>query len=183
MDYSGKLLIAAPALLDPNFRETVVLLVQGSDEDNVLGLVLNRISDKPIRELWETIFHQNCAASGKLYLGGPVFGPVFAIHTKETLYDSEIIPGVYFTASKETMDELVNDTETQFRLFVGSAGWGEGQLSREIQEGSWYLAEAAKQIVFTDETSIWQKLIEQIGRSIISELLHDNNLPDDPLLN
>ncbi|GHT27254.1 UPF0301 protein [Planctomycetales bacterium] len=183
MNYSGKLLIATPALLDPNFRETVILLVQGSDEDGVLGLILNRISDKPIRELWETVFHQNCAVEGKLHLGGPVFGPVFAVHSNSSLYDAEIIPGVYFAASKETMDELVNDMENQFRLFVGNAGWGEGQLAREILEGSWYLAEATQQIIFADETSIWQELIEQVGHSIISEVLHNKNLPDDPLLN
>ncbi|MCL2743744.1 MAG: YqgE/AlgH family protein, partial [Planctomycetaceae bacterium] len=107
----------------------------------------------------------------------------FAIHSDEALYVMEISPGVYFSSAKETMDELVNNSKTQFRLFVGNAGWGEGQLAREIQEGSWYLAEATQQIVFADETSIWQELIEHVGRSIICDVLHTSNLPDDPLLN
>lgn len=187
MDYTGKLLIATPALLDPNFSRTVVLLVQGTDEDGVLGLVLNRISDKPIRELWESIFHQSCATDSKLHLGGPVFGPLFAVHSNEKLHTEspglEIVPGVYFASTKETLDSLVDDTQHDFRFFVGNAGWGAGQLAREIMEGSWYLAEASPELVFADETEIWCQMIEGIGLTILGEMLHTDNIPNDPSLN
>lgn len=183
MNYTGKLLIATPSLLDPNFRQSVVLLVQGSDEDGVLGLVLNRVSDKPIRELWESVFHQSCATDACLHLGGPVFGPLFALHTSREMDDLEIVPGLYFATTKETLDRLVDDVYGDFRFFVGNAGWGEGQLAREIKEGSWYLAEATPELIFSDETEIWRNLIEEIGRSILGEILHTDRIPDDPSLN
>lgn len=183
MDYAGKLLIASPSLLDPNFRHSVVLLVQGTDEDGVLGLVLNRVSDKPIRELWESVFHQHCLTDSCLHLGGPVFGPLFALHGLRELRDFEVVPGVYFATTKETLDQLVETEESDFRFFVGNAGWGAGQLAQEIHEGCWYLAEATSELVFADETDIWRRLIEEIGRTILCEVLHTDLVPEDPSVN
>lgn len=183
MNYSGKLLIATPSLLDPNFCQSVVLLIQGTDEDGVLGLVLNRVSDKPIRELWESVFHQNCATEACLHLGGPVFGPLFALHTCGEWNDIEIVPGVYFATTKETLDRLVDDESGDFRFFVGNAGWGRGQLTDELRAGAWYLAEASVESVFADETEIWRRLIGEIGRNILGEMLHTDHIPDDPGLN
>lgn len=185
MDYTGKLLVATPALGDPNFSQTVVLLVQGSDEEGVLGLVLNRVSDKPIRELWKSVFSRDCKTDNLLHLGGPVFGPVFAVHSKSfaTLPCFEIVPGVFFASTRETLEVLADETEVDFRFFVGNAGWEAGQLAREIDEGAWYLVEATRELVFADETEIWCRLIENVGRSILGEMLHTDKLPDDPSLN
>lgn len=183
MNYAGKLLIATHALSDPNFRQTVVLLVQGSDEDGVLGLVLNRVSDNPIRELWESVFQQTCATDAYLHSGGPVFGPLFALHRSEELNGMEIVPGLYFSTAKKTLDRLIENTHGDFRFFIGNAGWGSGQLAREIEEGAWYLAEATPDLVFYDETELWKILIEEIGRTVLGEIFHTDKFPDDPSLN
>ncbi|MDR2757191.1 MAG: YqgE/AlgH family protein [Planctomycetaceae bacterium] len=183
MDYSGKLLIASPSLTDPNFRQTIILLIQGNDEDGVVGLILNRISDNSIREIWKSMFSLDCAADLLLYVGGPVFRPLMALHTQEHLNGVEVIPGVYFTNIQQDLKRLVTDENDHLRFFVGTAGWSEGQLLHEIIEGIWYLAEATHELIFSKDAELWQHLIEAIGQNLLSEMLHTNNFPKDPTLN
>ena len=183
MDYTGKLLIATHSLYDSNFRQTVVLVIHGNDEDGVFGVVLNRATGKPIKELWENVFHESCATERVLYLGGPVSGPLVALHSCEELSELEIVPGVHFTRNKADLDELTTDANGPFRFFVGNSGWGEGQLAMEIKEGAWYVVEATRELVFFDDTEIWSKMIEQVGRSMLGEILHTDRLPDDPGVN
>jgi putative transcriptional regulator len=183
MDYTGKMLIATPSLLDENFCRSVVLLLRGNDDDGVLGLVLNRESNKKINELWQTIFEESCQTTANLHIGGPVPGPLIALHTNAALGDVEVLPGVRCATSREALEALATGKAVPFRFFVGNAGWGSGQLAKEINEGAWYLAETNKEVVFADETEIWQQLVGLVGRSILSEILHTDSLPDDPGLN
>ncbi|MDR2117642.1 MAG: YqgE/AlgH family protein [Planctomycetaceae bacterium] len=183
MNYSGKLLIASPSLTDPNFRQTVVFLIQGYNDDGVAGLILNRISDNPIRKIWKSVFHQDCVTDSLLYFGGPVFKPLTALHTKEQLNGFEVIPGVYFTSIPQDLKQLVKDSNNYCRFFVGIAGWDETQLLQEIVAGAWYLAEATRELVFNDDPEIWHHLIEAIGQNFLSEILHTNKFPNDPTLN
>jgi putative transcriptional regulator len=183
MNYSGKLLIASPSLTDPNFRRTVVFLVQDNDEDGVIGLILNHLSNSPIREIWKPVFHQDCATDSLLYFGGPVFTPLTALHTNEKFNDLEVISGVYFTSVQKDLKQLVKDENYDFRFFVGNAGWSKGQLLREISEGIWYLAEATRELIFSETPELWRSLIESIGQDILSEMLHTDKFPDDPTVN
>ena len=183
MDYAGKLLIATPSLLDENFRQSVVLLLRGSDDDGVLGLVLNRESNKKIDELWQTIFDEPCKTTANLHIGGPVPGPLMALHTNVELGDFEALPGIYCSTSREALETLAEGESTPFRFFVGNAGWGAGQLAREVHEGAWYIAEAAGEIIFAEETEVWQKLVALVGRSVLCEMMSADALPDDPNLN
>ena len=183
MDYSGKLLIATPSLGDANFCQSVVLLLRGNDVDGVLGLVLNRESHKKISELWESIFQESCKTTSNLHLGGPVSGPLMALHTNADLGEFEVVPGVYCSTSREALEVLAEGESTPFRFFVGNAGWGGGQLARELHEGAWYFAEAVKEVVFADETEVWQKLVGMVGHSILREIIPADSLPNDPNLN
>ena len=183
MNYAGKLLVATHSLYDSNFSRTVVFVIHGSDEEGVFGVVLNRATGKPIHELWGDVFHEHCATKEMLYLGGPVSGPLIALHCCEALSELEIVPGVYFTRNKAGLDELITDKYGPFRFFVGNSGWGEDQLAMEIREGAWHVIEGTKELVFGDDTEIWTKMIEQVGRSMLGEILHANQLPSDPGLN
>ena len=183
MDYAGKLLIATPSLLDENFRQSVVLLLRGSDEDGVLGLVLNRESNKKISELWQTIFDEPCKTAANLHVGGPVPGPLMALHTNAGIGDFEVLPDVYCSTSREALETLADGKSSPFRFFVGNSGWGTGQLAREVHEGAWYIAEAAEEIIFADETEVWPRLVVLVGRSVLSEIISIDALPDDPNLN
>ena len=106
--YRGHLLVAAPELLDPNFRQTVVLIVEHG-EQGTLGLVLTRPTDTTVKDLWEQIGtgDEQCTSDRPLYVGGPVEGPLMALHTHESLVDATVLPGVYFSVQKDNLTELV----------------------------------------------------------------------------
>ena len=181
-DYKSQLLIASPALADPNFRQTVVLVLSGNDEET-FGIVLNRQSDKRISEVWESIFERPCDTKQLLYLGGPVFGPLIALHTTESVADAEVMPGLYFSTQKESIEALIVEKQHPFRLYVGGAGWGKKQLKEEIQQGAWLVIPATIKDAFDDPTEIWKKTLDRAGRGVLSSILHRPTLPEDPMVN
>src|SRR5688572_10558721 len=93
----GRLLVASPKLRDPNFARSVVLLIRHGD-DGALGLILNRPLETSFRELWSNVSETPCKHKGSLYLGGPVKGPLMAIHRRKSLSEFEVIGGVHFCA-------------------------------------------------------------------------------------
>ena len=182
MSYSSKLLVASPALADPNFRQTVVLILSGDDEET-FGIILNRQSDKQIAEIWDQVFEVPCRTKQRIHLGGPVFGPFIALHTTEAFADAEVLPGLYFSTQKESIEAVVDDERHPFRLYVGGAGWGKKQLKTEIQQGAWFLVPATIGDAFDDPTELWKRALERAGRHALSSILHQKMLPEDPTLN
>ncbi|MFI5047093.1 MAG: YqgE/AlgH family protein, partial [Acidimicrobiia bacterium] len=65
-----RLLVAAPTLLDPNFRRTVVFIVEHT-RDGALGVVLNRPSRSEVAELFPS-WAERAAHPGFVFVGGPV---------------------------------------------------------------------------------------------------------------
>lgn len=181
MDYTGQFLIASPHLMDPNFRQTVVLMVQG-DDDGTLGLILNRESDKRIGELWEAIFQHDCKTNEMLRVGGPVFGPLMALHTQRHLAELEIMPGLYFSTDKDHLERLIEENLEPFHFFVGNAGWGKKQLAGEIEQGAWFLHPASLELIFGDTTDLWKQTLHLAGREILGSMVHVS-LPEDPTNN
>jgi len=179
---TGQLLIATPALTDPNFRQTVVLLVQDASE-GAIGLILNRPSDKSVRHLWESIFHTEIAADQPLNLGGPVFGPLMMLHTRQELADLTIGGGLYFSTQKDYIERIVNGDVQPYKLFLGHSGWGEGQLRSEINEGAWLHLPAHREIVFSDDSELWQKLLQHAAQLSLLRVLNTDTLPGDPAVN
>jgi len=182
MSYSSNLLIASPALADPNFRQSVVLILSGNDEET-FGVILNRQSEKRIAEIWDQVFETPCRTKQLIHLGGPVFGPLIALHTSKDLADAEVFPGLYFSTQKESIEAVVDEKQHSFRLYVGGAGWGKKQLKTEIQQGAWYLLPATITDVFDDPTEMWKKTLDRAGRGMLSAILHQKVLPEDPTWN
>ncbi len=79
----GYFLIASPHLSDTNFRRSVVLLLKHSDE-GAFGLVLNRPTDSLLSEVWELISESPCKLGEAIHIGGPVGGPLMALHSNKT---------------------------------------------------------------------------------------------------
>ena len=181
-EYNAKILVAAPMLGDPNFRQSVVLMLNGTDED-AFGVIINRKSDKPISEVWETIFGQPCEINQMIYLGGPVFGPLIAVHTQKDVADAEIMPGLYFSTQKEALENLIESKRMPFRLYIGGSGWGKGQLADEIEKGAWYMMPANAIDVFDDPTEIWKKSLDKAGRIFLQAMIGRITLPEDPICN
>jgi putative transcriptional regulator len=178
----GQLLIASPHLLDPNFIKTVVLLIQHSDQ-GALGVVLNRPTSKKLKELWKEVGSAPCTSEQRVCLGGPVSGPLMAIHTNQSLAEVEILPGVFFAARREHLDGLVLRPADPLKVFFGHAGWGPGQLDNEVKAGGWLVVPATTEYVFYNGEDLWERASKQAARSSLRSMLKLKHFPEDPSMN
>ncbi len=176
---AGKLLVASPALLDPNFERTVVLLVEHGPE-GALGVVLNRPSTAdyidPIRG-WEP-FAEDPAV---LFIGGPVQpDAVFGLARSRTPSTPVAIDS--FLGPLGVLDLDADDTTgiAGVRLFVGYSGWAPDQLEMEIAEGAWFVVDAEPGDAFTAEPDgLWRQVLGRQGGGL--GMLR--TFPDDPSMN
>ena len=178
----GHLLVASPQLADPNFARALVLLIQHNQE-GAFGVVLNHPLDKSIQELWREVGSAPCHTRQPVYLGGPVPGPLVALHTKPSLAEVEPAPGVYFAAKKMHLDQLVLDEEPAYKIFIGHSGWGAGQLESEIHQGAWRSTPATIEHVFSTDDSLWETVFRELGQTLLKSMLHMKDLPPDPTVN
>jgi putative transcriptional regulator len=177
----GQLLLASPQLQDPNFVRTVVLLVEHND-NGALGLVINRPTGKTVQELWKQVGEATCDSQQPVHLGGPVQGPIMAVHTIDGLADLPVIEGVYFSVKEQNLDQVVRSNE-QFKVFYGHSGWGPGQLESEIEQGAWRTIPAKLDDVFDATDDLWQRLMQKVVAGILPEMLGIRHVPPDPSLN
>jgi putative transcriptional regulator len=178
----GHFLVASSHLADPNFVRKVILLVHHSDQ-GAFGVILNQPAENSIEELWEKAGQGPCECKQPFYVGGPVSGPVMAIHGDPDLAEMTVAPGVYFAAHREHLDELLRQSEHPFRIFINHSGWGGGQLESELEQGAWLTIAATPEFVFYDESDLWTKVTHHVGRTLLTEVLHLKTFPDDPTLN
>lgn len=182
MFLAGQLLVASRKLRDPNFRQTVVLMLE-HNKDGALGLVLNRPADRTIEQVWDAVEFDPCDCQQPLNQGGPVPGPLIALHTAEELAEKTVLPGLFLSMQKQAVDPLVRQDEYAFRLFSGNSGWGSGQLEGELQEGGWLTAPATANDVFAKPEVIWQEVTNRIALDILLPGRDPEEPPIDPSLN
>lgn len=176
----GKLLIASPALLDPNFARSVVLIAEHTS-DGAMGLVLNRPSDAEVSVAVGEL--GGIVAPGDLvYDGGPVqTSAVMVLAEFNDLKDAAavVLGDVGFLPSQGDPGELA-DGLRRTRVFAGHSGWGSGQLDAELEEGSWIIVDALVDDVFApDPDELWNETLERKGGAFA--LLA--RMPDDPSVN
>ena len=173
----GRLLVAAPALLDPNFDKTVVFMLEHSDE-GALGLVLNRPSELPVAgtiDDWASV----AAAPPVLFVGGPVSSSSVIAMATVALDDvgegwNETV-GRLGTVDLESTPEEVGGID-RVRLFAGFASWAPGQLEAELVEQAWFVVDAEEDDVHThDPDELWWAVV---GRQP-GELARLRNYPRD----
>ena len=180
---AGMLLVASPELLDPNFADSVVLLLD-ADEDGAMGVVLNRPSEVPVSAVlapWSELV----ASPDVLFHGGPV-QPDGALavgwlgDAAEPPVGFRELAGGLGILDLDTPVELVGGTLRGLRIFVGYAGWGPGQLHGEIAGGDWYVVPALPPDAFLDDASeLWRDVL----RRQPGELAWHSTRPVDPDLN
>jgi putative transcriptional regulator len=163
----GTLLISSPGLLDPNFRETVVLIVDYGP-GGTGGLIINRPSGMALSE----IFPSREGLSSRqdvLWQGGPVLprGLMALVQDPaDAESDSvEILEGIRLIDPARALEQL-DRAETgsdPVRILAGHAGWSSGQLEAEILRGGWKLLPARREWVFSeDPEGLWKTLIELV---------------------
>lgn len=159
----GSLLIAAPALVDPNFWRTVVLVGEHSEE-GALGVVLNRSSDTPVVEAVPELA-ELVDDLGDVHVGGPVQTSaivVLADFEEPPEESALVVESVGFLPAEVDPDTL--GPLRRARVYVGYAGWGPGQLDGELEEGSWIVEPALADDVFTeDPEALWSTVLRRKG--------------------
>lgn len=175
----GQLLIASPALVDPNFRRTVVLVTEHTDE-GAAGLVLNRPSPSAVAELVPQL--EELVEDGEqVWVGGPV-QPEAVIVLGEFLDPIDAAVPLFGSLGFPSLDDLeeVVPVTTRRRVFAGYAGWGAGQLESELERDDWILEPASNDDAFTDAPeALWSDVLRRKGG--IYELVA--RIPEDPSVN
>ncbi|HWB01255.1 MAG TPA: YqgE/AlgH family protein [Pirellulales bacterium] len=177
----GHLLVAAPELRDPNFYHTVVLLVQHGQQ-GALGLVLNRPTEATLSGVWKQVSDADCRRDDPMHIGGPVEGPLMALHMLPAHSENEVLPGLHFCASRENLEQLVL-TGGEARFFAGFAGWGAGQLEGELAEGAWRTVPASCRHVFSNSEALWEHALKEAAGSEVLGALKIKHIPPDPSMN
>jgi putative transcriptional regulator len=178
----GHFLVGSPHLADPNFYHSVVLIVQ-HDADGALGLILNRPMSHTVAELWRMLEKPDIDCPRPIYLGGPVAGPLMALHTQLAYSQIQVVPGVHFATAKEYIEEIVTAADRRWLLFNGYSGWGAGQLEGELQQGGWLTVEATDDDVFHAGDDLWERLVQRIGLEIVAPAFRSSHVPPDPSVN
>lgn len=159
--------MASRTLADPNFSETVVLVIAYGAE-GASGLVINRRSPFKLSEVLPEV--EGVATRGdQLYVGGPVEpGRILVLlRSGEVLeHTTEVFEDVYVTASAEALRAALgkNLARERLRIFSGYAGWGPGQLDAELERSDWYVASADVAKVFSEEPDkTWSQMIDRVA--------------------
>jgi putative transcriptional regulator len=159
----GQLLVAGPGLVDPNFRRTVVLVGEHTDE-GALGVVLNRESETTVDDAVPEL-SLLAEGLGKVHVGGPVQPSaivVLADFVEPERSSALVLESVGFLPGESDPDDL--GELRRARVFAGYAGWGPGQLDEELEEGSWIVEPALVQDVFTgDPDELWSEVLRRKG--------------------
>jgi putative transcriptional regulator len=161
----GRLLVASRQLQDPNFMETVILLLE-SGPSGAIGVVVNRPSELELRTVLPGVKGLS-DRSDTVFLGGPVerFQLLLLVRASAPPKDSmRVFQDVFVTASLDALHRAAEETgqSVRFRLFAGYAGWASGQLESEIARGDWLVLPADAERVFASAPErIWSELVER----------------------
>ena len=150
----NQLLIAMPSLDDPNFSRTVTYICEHSDE-GAMGIVLNRPTELSLADVLKHMdIDGGLGAAGKqpVFLGGPVEEERgFVLHSHTDPWDSTLAVNdhISVTTSRDILEAMARgDGPDQTLVALGYAGWGAGQLEREIQDNAWLSGPADRSILF-----------------------------------
>lgn len=181
------LLVALPQVVDPFFNKAVVLLIH-HDEEGSLGLIVNRPTGISVGEILQGMeIPWSGESSALTHFGGPVqpqLGTVLFTpaeggngvlggvggglggngNTAGLQAASEVAPGVALTQHVADLGHLASSPPARFRLFLGYAGWGEGQLLEEILRNDWLVAPVAADLVFAaSPEQAWAEALRSLG--------------------
>lgn len=177
------LLLAMPQVQDPHFHRGVVLLLR-HEEEGSLGFVLNRPTDTSLDEVLEDLEIGSWQGQeGEVaWLGGPVQPQVGSVLLGlEDAADEgsgdhqggskggdgaveEVLPGLGLTHHVGDLERLARNPPSRFRLFLGYAAWGAGQLMEEILRNDWLTAPVDPELIFhPDPEAAWEQAVRSVG--------------------
>lgn len=175
----GKLLVASPALADPNFARTVVLITE-HNEEGAMGIVLNRPAETLVAEAIPEL--AVIAPEETLFVGGPVQPNAIVLLAEFTDLDAAawiVAADVGLAAADRDLDELA-DAVKRGRLYAGYSGWGPGQLEAELELDSWIVEPPLPAELFPDDPDrLWSDVLARKG----GQYALIARMPEDPSMN
>ena len=175
----GKLLVASPALLDPNFARSVVLITEHTDE-GAMGVVLNRPSETEVGELAPEL--APVVDGEPIYIGGPVQPNALVVLAEFSDPEAAawiVAADVGFVAA-DTVGDRLEESVRRGRVYAGYSGWGAGQLEAELEEDAWIVEAPLPAELFPDDPeALWQGVLERKG----GQFALIARMPEDPSLN
>ncbi len=175
LSFTGCLLAADPRWDDPLFKQSVCLVVHHGSQGAV-GVMLNRTLPIDAQALLKQFgakdggVGQN-ASRPQLFLGGIQSGPVVAMHQRKDLAEYTSAEGVYFAAHVDTLKQLVRDSNTPCRIFIGQAVWAQGQLEQQFTQGCWLPLEVNSRVAFETPDRMWVAALRQAGNCLVQAML------------
>jgi len=177
LNLRGSLILAAPALRDPNFSRTVLLLTDHELDQGAHGYVLNRPMGKKLGELMTDPAFRSLAEV-PIFHGGPVSPERLTFVLLE--WDT-VARRLVFTTHLSVADAgAAWQDGGEVRAFVGYSGWSEGQLEGELKQRAWITRKPALEVVaVANAATLWEDLLRSMGPHF--GLLA--RMPEDPSLN
>jgi len=161
-------LLASPAMLDPNFAKSVVLMAHHAKE-GALGWVVNRELGVPPAELLTPPLGTSIHPETPIRLGGPVVTNGLVVVFPSEIPDVEQIemaPGIRVSASAEILPKLfaTRPSPPAGLLVLGYSGWGAEQLEHEMEVGAWLVLPYDEAFAFTNEIEgLWERGLDRLG--------------------
>jgi putative transcriptional regulator len=175
----GKLLIASPALEDPNFDRSVVLITEHGEE-GAMGIVLNQPSESEVAAVIPEL--ESIAGPEPIFVGGPVQPEALVVLGEFSDPDKAawiVVAGVGLVSAQTDLEELP-DSVRRGRVYAGFSGWGPGQLEDEIDEEAWIVeAPLPGELFPEDPDTLWSDVLERMG----GEYAIVARMPLDPSVN
>lgn len=175
----GKLLIASPALEDPNFARAVVLITEHGD-DGAMGIVLNRPSEAEVSAVIPDL--APIAGPEPVFVGGPVQPEALVVlgEFSDPAKAAWIVVSDVGLVSAQAELEDLPEAIRRGRVYAGFSGWGPGQLEDEIDEDAWIIeAPIPRELFPEDPDTLWSAVLERMG----GEYALVARMPEDPSLN
>lgn len=162
----GVFLYASPQTGDPNFAETVVMLIQYGPK-GAMGLVIDHLTEATAEDVLE---EASSLRGLPVYWGGPV-QPEKILGIVKTSRPSEnatrLLDDVYLTGRREDLESAAHGGEARerVRLYSGYTGWGAGQLESEFARQGWVIGPGTAAAVFSPEPrKLWPKVFRLMDR-------------------
>jgi putative transcriptional regulator len=165
----GKLLVSSRGLGDPNFAETVVLLIQ-YDQHGAVGLMINRRTEATISRVLKDVDTAK-RGSDEVYIGGPVeLDVVMALMKAQKKPDeaASVLNDVYVVSTKPSLEKALAASSGDVRVYLGYCGWAGGQLENELRLGGWWIFAGDDSKVFDPHPdTLWSRLITRTEQEVV----------------
>jgi len=162
----GDLIIADPSIVnDIQFNRSIILITSSSIENEVVGLIINKILDYKLKDIIPEI-----NIDFDVYDGGPVNKDnLYYIHNLGHLIPEsiKINQQLFWSGDFDTIVDLINSkkiTTKDIKFCLGYTGWSAKQLINEVRDDNWIKCTNIKsEDILTRMSNSWKKTMINLG--------------------